>query len=209
MDSAIRTVLDASAEIAPERMAGVLSPESLEYMAVKQEQQTRLILRDTALYITLGGILTSAAILSAAPAGVTSALVRFFSYAAPAFSLTMFLIYFRSDYYLSTARRYVANELGPRIADHVAFVVGASLKTKKFRHNFGWELYHRKPRSLWIIMRLISLMVLLIVFLVPTIVTEVVSESLFGMPLTIYAKGLSSLAMILIGIGIIRLTFFD
>jgi hypothetical protein len=191
------------------KISEIISPESLEYAALKQEQQTRLILRDTALYVTVGGILTSASILSATTPAAALRLSEFLSYAAPAFSLAMFLIYFRSDFYLSTARRYIVRDLGPRIVDHFALAAGAALKDDRLEHNFGWETYHQRPRALWLAMRLTATLVTLGVFLAPIAISYLFSESVSGEALASYPTLLAGAVCILIVTGVARLTLFD
>src|SRR5882672_1456991 len=141
-NSVIRSVLTAYGADT-EKAAGIVPPESLEYVAIKQEQQTRLLLRDTALYITIGGILTTATILGTANPDALSQMADFFSYAAPAFSVAMFLIYFRSDYYLSSARRYIVNDLGPRIIDNIAFATGVTPQERSEERRVGKECRSR------------------------------------------------------------------
>jgi len=209
MESTIRTVLSTYAGSDSQRASQIVSPETLEYGALKQEQQTRLILRDTALYITVGGLLTAASVLSAATPSSAAKLAGFFSYAAPAFSLSMFLIYFRSDYYLSAARRYIVRELGPRIMDHFALVVGATLEDAKLKSNFGWESYHRRPRLLWLLMKLTSTLVVLAVFLAPIALSYLFSVDAAGVPLTGSAQLLAAVTSVLIVLGCIRLALFD
>jgi len=191
----------------PARLAEAASPEVLEYIALKQEQQTRLILRDTALYVTIGAILTSASILNAASSTSASQLIQFGSLAAPAFSLAMFLIYFRNDYYLSLARRYIVRELGPRIEKISALGDGSALNNLRASSSFRWEKYHRRPIIVWLAMRLISMLVMSAVFLGPVIVCFWLAENTPGAGFTELAKVVGSSASAIIALGIIRLTF--
>ena len=208
MDSIIRAMM-ARDGIDLGKISEIVSPESLEYTALKQEQQTRLILRDTALYVTVGGILTSASIFSATTPEAALRLSGFLAYAAPAFSLAMFLIYFRSDFYLSAARRYIVRDLGPRIIDHFALAAGAALNDARVDQNFGWETYHRRPRALWFIMQLTSAFVTLTVFLAPIAVSYVFSRSLSPDALVGYPKVLVCSVVVLIVAGVARLALFD
>ncbi len=207
MESGNRGFASTYAIADPSRLSEVVSPDALEYIAIKQEQQTRLILRDTALYITIGGVLTSASILGASTSATAAGLVRFFSYAAPAFSLAMFLIYFRSDYYLSLARRYIVRDLGPRIVDQVRLAVGGPTEDAKASRGFRWETYHRRPRIIWLVMRLISTLVTLAVFLGPMAISFVFSGGVAGVYSSQPAQVVAGTSSVIIIVGIIRLTF--
>jgi hypothetical protein len=207
--SLIRTIADANGAGSHGAALSTISPEALEYAAIKQEQQTRLVLRDTALYVTVGGILTSATIFSAAPPKTISSLIQFATYAAPVFSLTMFLIYFRNDHYLSLARRYITKRLGPQIADHSAFALGMPALGEKSHDSFGWERFHRRPWLPWFMLRFISVFVQFLVFLAPTALTLFYAEVVLGTGLNLAAKVTAYTVMGFISVGILHLTFFD
>lgn len=209
MDSLLRRVISSRNENNLSQVSEIASPESLEYSALKQEQQTRLVLRDTALYVTIGGALTSASLVMSVAPATELRLSQFLSYAAPLFSLSMFLIYFRNDYYVSKARRYITNELSPRIVDHFALSAGAKLADSKFERGFDWEEYHRSPYALWVVMRLITLFVLLAVFLSPIVMLYTISGSAEYSKIQVFQNILSATVSALIIIGTLRLIIFD
>jgi hypothetical protein len=123
--------------------------ELFEYAALKQEQATRIALRETALYANLGVTATMLTIhLESAHVFQTAVLLL-----APLISGVMFWIYFNNDYYVSRIGAYISGYLAPRIAAHLKSNGGTAAgeagsdpqsgRATPTRFIFAWESMHR------------------------------------------------------------------
>lgn len=116
-------------------------PELLEYSALKQEQSTRIVLRETALYANLS--VAAAAVIGYFEAD--SSFTTQFLLLLPPVSAVMFWIYFNNDYYVNELGSYVSNVLDRRLRSLLEpTAADAAANETRGTAFFNWEEFHRR-----------------------------------------------------------------
>jgi len=153
-------LLAESQELLPAGDLGGQPIELFEYSALKQEQSTRIALRETALYANLGIAATMLTIHFESTVVLASGVLLL----APLVSGVMFWIYYNNDYYVSAIGRYVTDYLAPRLLARFSSAEGAP-KTSRPDLLFAWERAHKHHSPGWWARRAVARIVLLFSFL--------------------------------------------
>lgn len=130
-----------------------------EYSALKQEQTTRIAIRETALYINLGLLAT---IFGLTDPDFTSR-AHIFDFLSMS-SLVLFWIYFLNDSYVSRIRRYIIKTLD---MDSLK----AAIHDSDVKFLSTWEFDHHDSKLEKLSMKFFHLFIIAFSFFVPVIIS--------------------------------------
>ena len=192
--------------------------ELFEYVALKQEQTTRISLRETALYANLAVNATMLAGLLSASSKLSIPVIL----AVPYVSAIMFWIYFNNDYYVTTISEYIRGYLAGRLRQHILKERSETTErreetsARKFDVGdpavidliFAWETFHRQRSWGRVLRQLAAGAVLFLSFLTVPIVTLIVFAPPPAAPLIALIEWIGGVAtLLLVGVGISGLSF--